>query len=575
MRHLSPRPCPQPLLSQRWLPLLVAVAAFTPACVEEQAPPPEELPSVTYSGEVRAMVENNCTGCHYTGGAAPFAFETYDDVVAAAPAMLNAMEAGRMPPWPADPACRNYAEQRVLSAEDLATFQTWVEEDTPEGEATAPITFEPPTFEPTVVASARAPYTPDLGSNGDDYRCFLLDLEFEADSWVVGSTVEPATPAVHHVLVYALDPSQAATAEALDAAEEGEGYACFGGPLPVASAGGGPMEGGMTANLVSQIAAWVPGSVPNIVEGDAGIPVPAGSRVVMQMHYSAAGGAAVPDQTALQLQLVQAPPAFVLRTVPFAISDLDIPAGDDDVAFTNRFTNWSDEPVTISALAGHMHLLGTEIDAMVAKADGSEACGLAIPAWDFDWQLRYQLTEEEPLVVEPGDSVELSCRYDNSAANQPVVDGQQIEPRDVEWGDGSLDEMCLMYATIVTPYQAPPPADHAPCAAAAECFAASDGSYTALMACEGATSGCGLCPLQNGVTCGLGPCLFALANERECLTSCVLSTNAFGGSMDRCLAATCGEAYESLLECADPVLQSGSCDAALADGCGLPTGEAP
>ena len=43
----------------------------------------------------------------------------------------------------------------------------------------------------------------------------------------------------------------------------------------------------------------------------------------------------------------------------------------------------------------------------------------------------------------PDDAVRLSCRWDNSPENQPIVDGVALEPRDVSWGEGTTDEMCL------------------------------------------------------------------------------------------------------------------------------------
>jgi len=42
----------------------------------------------------------------------------------------------------------------------------------------------------------------------------------------------------------------------------------------------------------------------------------------------------------------------------------------------------------------------------------------------------------------------LTCRYDNSPDNQPIVNGEQVAPRDVRWGEGTLDEMCLLYMTV-------------------------------------------------------------------------------------------------------------------------------
>jgi hypothetical protein len=51
--------------------------------------------------------------------------------------------------------------------------------------------------------------------------------------------------------------------------------------------------------------------------------------------------------------------------------------------------------------------------------------------------------------VGPQDTLELRCAWDNSAENQPVVDGAPLSPTDVAWGEGSTDEMCLgiLYVT--------------------------------------------------------------------------------------------------------------------------------
>jgi hypothetical protein len=72
---------------------------------------------------------------------------------------------------------------------------------------------------------------------------------------------------------------------------------------------------------------------------------------------------------------------------------------------------------------------------------------VGIPAWDFSWQGAYPL--EAPVVLAPSDELFLSCTWDNSAENQPIVDGEVGAPRDVSWGEGTSDEMCLstLYVT--------------------------------------------------------------------------------------------------------------------------------
>jgi hypothetical protein len=97
----------------------------------------------------------------------------------------------------------------------------------------------------------------------------------------------------------------------------------------------------------------------------------------------------------------------------------------------------------VFAATGHMHQLGTNVRLDVVRADGTSECLVDIGPWDFNWQRQYAFAM--PLDIGADDALRITCRYDNSAGNQPLVDGTPIEPRDVRWGEGSLDEMCMVY----------------------------------------------------------------------------------------------------------------------------------
>ena len=134
---------------------------------------------------------------------------------------------------------------------------------------------------------------------------------------------------------------------------------------------------------------------------------------------------------------------------------MTIPAGDPEVTHTydlpmshpllrGRLADVgieADAPFVVHDLGLHMHYLGTSGTLSVARDGVDEECMLHIPRWDFNWQGGYQF--QEPMRVYPGDSLRLSCTWDNSEANQPVIDGQVAAPHDVQWGEGTTDEMCL------------------------------------------------------------------------------------------------------------------------------------
>jgi hypothetical protein len=70
-----------------------------------------------------------------------------------------------------------------------------------------------------------------------------------------------------------------------------------------------------------------------------------------------------------------------------------------------------------------------------------------IPRWDFDWQREYVLAKS--TFVAPGDELSIACSWSNTPDDQPFVDGIQLAPHDVTWGEGTEDEMCTvtLYAT--------------------------------------------------------------------------------------------------------------------------------
>ena len=69
----------------------------------------------------------------------------------------------------------------------------------------------------------------------------------------------------------------------------------------------------------------------------------------------------------------------------------------------------------------------------VQRAAGESECVLRIDESD----------SRQPITVQAGDQLDLRCHHDNSAENQPYIDGQTAEPQDVYWGEGTTDEMCL------------------------------------------------------------------------------------------------------------------------------------
>ncbi len=546
----------------RVLPFLALVGCATSASTKT-TDSADTADTPTWSDDVRPIMASRCTTCHTTGGAAPFPLETWQDAEPLAEVLLSAVESGSMPPWSADPDCHEYDGQRLIPEDEVAVLRAWVSGGAPEGDPTDPISVEVPSLDPTDTLQAAVPYTPDFTTGADDYRCLVLDITVPETTYMRASQVVPDTNQVHHGLLYALHGDQVTAMRALEAEDEAPGYTCFSGPVPTEDSGS-PAGG-----LPSQIGAWVPGAAPNILPDDQGVRILADSVLVLQLHFNAQGTEAQPDQTTVKLVLDPTEPENLFTTHPLPVLDLDIPAGDAWSTSQHTYTNWTNTPLNIHSVAAHMHLLGVQVGGTVRAPDGEETCLLDIPEWDFAWQQAYALPEGDRVTLPPGGQIDVACTYDNSAENQPMVDGELREPTDVAWGEGTDDEMCLLYIGTVEPFSPVVDPDQAACASAEACVASCpEDSWDCLFSCETMTSDCASCSLNEGMGVLSTQCPTEVLNISTCAQDCGMDTVLLGGAPGVCMHATCPDAYAALLACGDPDLASEASVAALAT-CGV------
>ena len=120
-----------------------------------------------------------------------------------------------------------------------------------------------------------------------------------------------------------------------------------------------------------------------------------------------------------------------------------IPPGEPDHSYTWSFpvdwyVGWEGaESFELWGLFPHMHEYGTSMSVRLLGADDEElGCIAEVPRWDFAWQLYYFL--DQPMVLEPGMQVEVTCHYDTTSADQPIWPG---------WG--TYNEMCLLGLYLV------------------------------------------------------------------------------------------------------------------------------
>ena len=68
-----------------------------------------------------------------------------------------------------------------------------------------------------------------------------------------------------------------------------------------------------------------------------------------------------------------------------------------------------------------------------------------IKDWDFNWQGSYQFAK--PIRLPKGSRIQVRAIYDNSADN---TKNPNSPPKDVTWGEQTIDEMCLCSVQVFT-----------------------------------------------------------------------------------------------------------------------------
>jgi cytochrome c553 len=412
----------------RLLPLLVLLAV--PAFAKQRVLHHPATPGApTFSNEIARILQQNCQTCHREGDIAPFPLMTYADARPRAALIKFMTETHQMPPWKPADNCGEFRDQRRLSEAEIQTIGKWVAAGAPEGNpAQLPAQREFPSGwtlgEPDLILANAETYTPPAGT--DTYRCFSIPTNLVANKFVRAVDTHPGDRmTVHHVLTF-IDTT--GDSVALDEAEPGPGYTCFGGP-------------GFTT--AGSLGGWAPGSPPLQMPDNIALPLPAASRLVVQVHYHPHHGEPSPDRTQFGIYFSNAVSPKEMRFLPLVNQTFTIPPNDAHYRVDAAFPIPVPFPLKIWLIAPHMHYLGKEMSVQMKRPDGTTECLIRIDDWDFNWQGAYRYVS--PIDVPAGSRLSLTAYYDNSSANPR---NPNDPPKPVSWGEATTDEMCLAFLGV-------------------------------------------------------------------------------------------------------------------------------
>ena len=391
-------------------PVSVAVTKAT-GCHIGRLQKVDEQCDVTWSRQISRLFQKHCQECHRPEQIAPFPLMTYDDTVGWGAMIREVVQQRRMPPWNADPRFGDFVNEALLTNEEMALIDRWVEAGCPQGDpAELP---EPRQFvrgwqipnPDQVVFMRERPFT--VPAEGIvEYQWFEADPGFTEDKWIKAVEARPGNPAVvHHVTVYYKPP-----------------YADW------------SLKLGARINLLG---GYSPGKRPvNATNWEhMARYVPAGSKFIFEMHYTPNG---TEQQDLSSIALLFADPSEVekqLSVVIVANTEFEIPPEDP----SHRVDAWYtfDEDSLLYAMSPHMHLRGKSFVFEALFPDGRRETLLDVPRFDFNWQFDYMLTR--PKSIPKGTKIHCIAHFDNSEDNLSNPDPHAA----IRWGDQTWDEMMI------------------------------------------------------------------------------------------------------------------------------------
>ena len=442
------------------LPLLTLAASFgLPAGAIDETKP--SRPHVTFTKDVAPIFFEKCATCHRPGEAAPMSILSFGEARPWAKSIREKVVSREMPPWHADPRYGEFKNDRRLTQSEIDTIVAWVDGGAKEGN---PADLPPaPEFvegwrigKPDLVIQMPEEFT--LAASGpDEYHYFEVETNFAEDRYVQMAEARPGNrKIVHHILAFVQPPGKdrpaqnRMTKEAIEKLREKmERESVFyrdgflmrmkpdvpihddGCQLPTDASDRAFQELGMVLCGFApgmNAATWEPGTAKKI---------PAGSRIIFQVHYSKAAGSVQKDRSMVGLLFAKQPPERQIITQPIVNRYFKIPPGAPNHKSTACWT--TQEDIRLINLMPHMHLRGKAMEIRAFYPDGRDEILLDVPNYSFSWQTVYYL--KQPLAIPKGTRFLVTGYFDNSAKNKYNPD----PTRSVRFGEPSYDEMLAAF----------------------------------------------------------------------------------------------------------------------------------
>jgi hypothetical protein len=389
--------------------------------------------SPTFTRDVAPILQKKCQTCHRAGEAAPFPLLTYEEVRPWASSIKLVVQQKIMPPWFADPAYGHFSNDRALTAKEISTLVAWANAGVPEGDpkdAPTPASFVEGWGIPKPDKIFELPRAFAVPASGMvEYQYVIFPTGFTEDKWVQMAEARPTERSVvHHIIAYVREPGS-------NYFKDQKTGVFFEAPPPKSD------EKTDRSALPSDfLVGYAPGQPAEILSPGQAKLIKAGSDIVLEVHYTPTGKATT-DRTRVGIVFAKEPPKERVLTLSASNGTFKIPPGDPNHRVDASFEVLRD--VKLASLHPHMHMRGKDFEYRLIFPNGETRTILRVPAYNWRWQLWYNLAE--PIALPKGTKIECTAHFDNSPNNPENPDPTKT----IIWGQQNWDEMMVGFFNLV------------------------------------------------------------------------------------------------------------------------------
>ncbi|WP_133259691.1 cytochrome c [Pseudochryseolinea flava] len=347
-----------------------------------------------------------------------------------------------MPPWKADPAYRSFANEKMLTDEEIVLIANWVDGGMFKGKSTkkSKVSLSNANTRTADALLAAQPIS-IKGDNKENFTLAIIPFEFNQEMNVESVEYLSSTmKIIHHANfgIYAV-PDPAIDIHALK------------DPIDANFVGAKANQLALLSQHIVYYNGWVPGSTPITFPKGLGFKMPRRGVIILTNHY-APSPVDVTEISSLKFFFSKSEITRTVQTLSIGSGGVGeiqpslmlMPEEINDFKIQMEIV----EPLSLMYVWPHMHLLGKSYTAYYAL-QGDTIPLVRINNWDFNWQEAYKFKKLQ--ILPKGAVLTIEGRYDNTSKNPR---NPNIPPK-IVFSDGLMGTKNEMLSLILVylPYK--------------------------------------------------------------------------------------------------------------------------